>query len=177
MAPIVEWVKNYSMVFLLMTMLTSVIAKKEYQKYIRLFVELVLVITLFSPLLGLTGKTGSLFEKISYDSFWQGLSGIKKDQEKTDFFGEDSYIEYYERAIETDVKLLAEHSGYVITDAVVTLNEEYGVDSMEIKVARNDVETVIIGTLAEQEENEEIAALKEKVAAYYQISTDRVTVY
>ena len=116
MSEIVEWAKNYSMVFFLMTILTTAAAKKEYRKYIQLFVEIILVITLLNPLLGLMGKSEDLFEKISYDSFWQGLEGMKMDQDKIDFLDEGQYIAYYEGAIETDVKLLAENSGYAVTD-------------------------------------------------------------
>lgn len=175
MSAIVEWVKNYSLVFLLMTMLTSVIAKQEYKKYIRLFVEVILVITLANPLLGLMGKSEGLFEKISYDSFWQGLEGMKTDQEKMDFLNEDYYIEYYEKAIAGDVKLLAENTGYAVTDVLVTLNEEYEVEEMELRVARQEKNAVIAGTL-QDEENEEIAALKEKIAAYYQVPVDKISI-
>lgn len=175
MSAIVEWVKNYSLVFLLMTMLTSVIAKREYKKYIRLFVEIILVITLADPLFGIMGKSEGLFEKISYDSFWQGLEGIKMDQEKMDFLNEDYYIDYYESAIAKDVALLAENTGYAVTDALVELNEEYEVEEMEIKVARREKNAVIAGTL-QDEENEEITALKEKIAAYYQVPEERISI-
>lgn len=175
MSAIVEWVKNYSLVFLLMTMLTSVIAKREYKKYIRLFVEIILVITLADPLFGIMGKSEGLFEKISYDSFWQGLEGIKMDQEKMDFLNEDYYIDYYESAIAKDVALLAENTGYAVTDALVELNEEYEVEEMEIKVARKENNSVIIGELQDKEK-EEITALKEKIAAYYQVPEDRILI-
>lgn len=175
MSSVVEWVKNYSLVFLLMTILTSVIAKREYKKYIRLFVEIILVITLANPLLGVMGKSEGLFEKISYDSFWQGLEGIKMDQEKMDFLNEDYYIDYYESAIAGDVKLLAENTGYAVTDVLVELNEEYGVEEMELKVARREKNAVIAGTL-QDEENEEITALKEKIAVYYQVPEDRISI-
>lgn len=158
-----------------MTILTSVIAKREYKKYIRLFVEIILVITLANPLLGVMGKSEGLFEKISYDSFWQGLEGIKMDQEKMDFLNEDYYIDYYESAIAGDVKLLAENTGYAVTDVLVELNEEYGVEEMELKVARREKNAVIAGTL-QDEENEEITALKEKIAVYYQVPEDRISI-
>lgn len=175
MSEVVEWAKNYSMIFFVMTILTTAAAKKEYRKYIQLFVEIILVITLINPLLQRLGKTGDLFEKISYDSFWQGLEGMKMDQEKIDFLDEGQYIAYYEGAIETDVKLLAENSGYAVTDVVVTLNEAYNVEYMELEVAKQELEPVIIGTL-EPKENSEITALKEKIAAYYQIDTDRISI-
>lgn len=176
MSGVVEWVKNYSMVFLLMTVLTSAAAKKEYRKYIQLFVEIVLVITLINPLLNVTGKSEDLFEKISYDSFFQSLEGIKKDKEKLDFLNEDYYISYYENAIEEDVKLLAKDTGYVITDASVTLNEDYEVEAMELSAAKERAETIIIGTVDSQPENLELAALKKKIAEYYRIDADRISI-
>lgn len=176
MTRIVEWVQNYSMVFLLMTVITSVTAKKEYRKYIRLFVEIILVITLVNPLLSAAGKSEDLFEKISFDSFWQNLEGLQMDREKMDFLKEDYYIAYYENAIEEDVKLLADHSGYGVMDVTVSLNDAFQVETMELKVAKRDVETVVVGTIEEQPESKEIAELKKKIAAYYQMDTDRISI-
>lgn len=176
MAGIVEWVKNYSMVVLLMTVLTSVAAKKEYKKYIQLFVELILVITLVNPLFQAAGKSEDLFEKISYDSFWQRLEGIRLDQEKVDFLNEEYYIDYYEKAIEEDVKLLVENSGYGVIDAKVTLNEEFEVETMELKVAKQETETRIVGRVESQPETAEITALREKLATYYQIDANQILI-
>ncbi len=176
MERIVEWVKNYSMVFLLLTVLASVSAKKEYRKYIQLFVEIILVITLVNPLIGAAGKSGDLFEKISFERFWQELEGTKTDREKMDFLNDDYYIAYYERAIEADVGLMAENLGYAVIEANVTLDEEFLVENMELKVAKEGVEPVIIGTVEEEPERMEITALREKIAAYYQIPEDRITI-
>ncbi len=173
---VVEWVQNYSRVFLLLTVVVSVAAKKEYRKYIQLFVEIILVITLVNPLIGAAGKSGDLFEKISFDSFWQNLEGLQKDREKMDFLNEDYYITYYENAIEADVKLLAENSGYGVIEVSAELNGEFYVESMELKVAKQNVETVVIGTVKEQPESEEIKALKEKIAAYYQIEPEKISI-
>lgn len=175
MSKITEWMKNYSMVFLLLAVLTSVAARQEYRKYIQIFVEIVLVITLISPLLGATGKSQELFDKISYDSFWQGLEGIRMDQEKTDFLDEEYYIDRYEEAIAADVKLLAKNSGYVVTDARVDLNESFEVEKMELVVAKENAE-IIIGTMEEDPEDEKIRALREKISAYYQIEGDKIAI-
>ncbi len=174
MEGILGWVKNYSMVVLLLTVLASAAAKKEYRRYIQLFVEIVWVITLVNPLLSALGKNGDLFEHISYDSFWQGLEGIKLDREKLDFLDEEYYLEYYERAIGADVKLLAENSGYEVLGTEVSLDEEYGVEQMELRVRRQQVEWVVIGEEAERAEREELLALRDKIAAYYQIGADKV---
>ncbi len=173
---VVGWVKNYSMVFLLMTVLTSVAAKKEYRKYIQLFVEIILVITLAGPLLGALGKSNDLFEKISYDSFWQGLEGMKLDQEKIDFIQEEAYLSYYEKAIAADVKLMAEEAGYAALAVSVTLSDAFEVEALELEVARRDTEKVIVGTVGEKPESGEITALREKIAAHYQVDAQTVSI-
>lgn len=176
MTGIVDWVKNYSMVVLFLTVLTSVAAKKEYKKYIQIFVEIILVIALVNPLFQAAGKSEDLFEKISYDSFWQGLAGMKMDQEKIDFLNEDYYITYYEKAIREDVRLLAENSGYGVIDVEVALNESFEIETMELKVAKQEVETIIVGRVENQPETAEITALREKLSAYYQIDADRISI-
>lgn len=167
MEAVLGWVKNYSMVVLLLTVLTSAAAKKEYRKYIQLFVEIVWVITLVNPLLTVFGKGGDLFEKISYDSFWQGLESIKMDREKLDFLGEEYYLDYYEKAIGADVKLLAQNSGYEVVKTAVSLDEGYGVEELEITVKEKS------GT---KEGSGGIIALKDKIATYYQIGADRIII-
>lgn len=175
MAGILEWVKHYSMVVLLLTALTSAAAKKEYRKYIRLFVEIIWVITLVNPILKAAGKSGDLFEKISYDSFWQGLKGIQSDREKMDFLDEGYYTKYYEKAIEADVKLLAQNSGYETVRTTVLLNEAYEVEEMELHVAKQEMETVVIGKDGKDEEDG-LLLLRDKIAAYYRIGPDKIKI-
>ena len=176
MAGVVEWVKSYSLVFLFMTVLTTAVAKKEYRKYIQIFVEIILVLTLLDPLLELTGRSEDLFEKISYDSFFQGLEEMKKDQAKMDFMDNDAYISYYEKALKEDVALLAESMGYVVTDVSVSLNEAYEVEKIEVSLSKAQVETVIIGSVEEQQQKAEITALKERIRDYYRIEEDKIIV-
>lgn len=176
MEAIVDWVKNYSMAVLLMTVMTSIAAKKEYKKYIQFFVEIILVMTLVNPLFQAAGKSEGLFEKISYDSFWQGLEGIRKDQEKIDFLNDDYYMEYYEKAIGEDVRLLAENYGYGVIDVKLTLNEAFGVETMELKVAKLEEEAIIVGRVENGPEEAEITALREKLAVYYQIGASQISI-
>ena len=176
MEGILGWLKNYSLVVLLLTVLTQTAAKKEYRRYIQLFVEIIWVITLVNPLLAVLGKNGDLFEKISYDSFWQGLESIKMDREKLDFLDEGYYVKYYERAIEADVKLLAENSGYEVIQTTVSLDEEYGVEEMEIQLKKQKVKKVVIGEDTKREERGELLALRDKIASYYQIGAGKISI-
>ena len=167
MEAVLGWIKNYSMVVLLLTALTSAAAKKEYRKYIQLFVEIIWVITLVNPLLSMLGKSGDLFEKISYDSFWQGLESIRLDREKLDFGDEEYYLDYYEKAIEADVKLLAQNSGYEVSRITVSLDEEFAVEELRLTAA---------GANPTDASGEGILALRDKIAAYYQIGADKIII-
>lgn len=176
MEGVVEWVKNYSMVFLLMTVLCSMTAKKEYRQYIQFFVEMILVIALVSPLLSLLGKSDDFFEKIAYDSFWQGLDSIRMDQEKVEFLNGEHYVEYYENTMEKDISTMAEDAGYVVTDVEVQMNEKYELESVSLEVAKQEENRIIVGTVDFLPEDEEITQLKEKIASYYQMNPSMISI-
>ena len=93
-----------------------------------------------------------------------------------EFLKEGSYQSYYEKAIASDVKLLAENAGYAVVDVTASLNEAFEIEEMELKVAKQGVEAVVIGTLEKEPEDAQLIALREKVAAYYQIPPEKVVV-
>lgn len=176
MEGVVEWVKNYSMVFLLMTVLCSMTAKKEYRQYIQFFVEMILVIALVTPLLSLLGKNDDFFEKIAYDSFWQGLDSIRMDQEKVEFLNGEHYVEYYENTIESDISMMVEDAGYTATDVKVQMNESYELEAVSLEVAKQEENRIIVGTVDFLPEDGEITRLKEKIASYYQIDVSMISI-
>ena len=73
-----------------------------------------------------------------------------------------NYLEYYEKAIEEDVKLLARNNGYEVEQTVVCLDGEYGVEEMEITLLEGDGEGIL--------------ALRDKIAGYYQIGADKIVI-
>ncbi|MCM1257379.1 MAG: stage III sporulation protein AF [Roseburia sp.] len=176
MEGIVSWVKNYSMVFLFFTVLTSLAAKKEYRRYLQLFVEFVLVITLLMPVLKALGSETDFFDRIAYDTFWQELDSIKADREKLDFLDEDIYIERYEQVIGADVSAMAEDAGYGVLHVRVELGEEFEIERIELDLAKEQEYTVIQGSLKEQPEEQEIIRLREKIAEFYQVDLENIRI-
>ena len=176
MEGIVTWVKNYSMVFLFFTVLTSLAAKKEYRRYLQLFVEFVLVITLLMPVLKALGSETDFFDKIAYDTFWQELDSIKADREKLDFLGEDIYIERYEQVTGADVSAMAEDLGYGVLRVNVELGEDLGIEGIDLELAKEQEYTVIQGSLTQEPEEQEITKLREKIAEFYQVDMENVRI-
>lgn len=173
---IVSWVKNYSMVFLFFTVLSSLSAKKEYRRYLQLFVEFVLVITLLMPVLKALGSETDFFDKIAFDTFWQELDSIKAEREKLDFLGDEVYIERYEQVIEADVSAMAKDAGYGVLSVKVELGEEFEIRRIELELAKDQDYTVIQGSLTEEPEEQEITKLREKIAQFYQVDMENIRI-
>lgn len=176
MAEITEWVKNYSMVFLLLTIISSLAAKKAYKQYIQFFIEMLLVVMLVTPFFQAAGMSEDFFDRISYDHFWQGLDSIKQDQEKLAFLDDTYYIRYYEEMIQADIALMAEDAGYAVSDVQVKMNAAYEVESISLEVARQEGKQIIVGKIDSQPESAEITALKKKLAEYYQLKEENIRV-
>ncbi len=176
MEEIVSWVKNYSMVVLFLTVLTSLTSKKEYRRYLQVFVEIVLVITLLMPVLKLTGKDTDFFDKIAYDSLWQELDSIKAERKNFDFLQEDVYLKHYGNVIEADVEILAKEAGYGVLDTKVSLNDEFVIEKMELNLVKIQDSVVIQGSVEELPEEKEITDLKEKIADIYHMDIENITI-
>ncbi|MBO5302504.1 MAG: stage III sporulation protein AF [Lachnospiraceae bacterium] len=176
MTGIMEWVKNYSMVFLLLTVISSLAAKKEYKQYIQFFVEVLLVVMVVTPFFQAVGRSEEFFDKISYDSFWQELDSIRHDQDKLQFLEDDYYIHYYEETIQADLVLLAEDAGFKVLDAAVKMNEEYRVENMYLAVAKQEENRIIVGSIEKQSESAEIMALRRKIAEYYHLEEENIVI-
>lgn len=171
---IVSWVKNYSMVFLFFTVLSSLSAKKEYRRYLQLFVEFVLVITLLMPVFKALGSETDFFDKIAFDTFWQELDSIKAEKEKLDFLGDDVYIERYEQVIGADVSAMANDAGYKVSRVEVELGKDFEIRGITLDLAKDQAYTVIQGSLTEEPEDQEITKLREKIAEFYQVDMENI---
>lgn len=176
MEGLVGWVKNYSMVFLFFTVLSSLAAKKEYRRYLSLFVEFVLVVTLLMPVLELLGSDSDFFDKIAYDTFWQELNSIKADRENLDFLGDDVYRKRYEEVIGADVKVMAEDAGYGVLEVRVKLNQDFEIERIELDLTKEQELTVIQGSLT-GEAKEDFEKLKEKISEFYQVDIENISIW
>lgn len=176
MTGVMEWVKNYTMVFLLLSVISAMAAKKDYKRYINFFVELLLVVAIVTPVLQLLGRDEDFFEKISYDSFWQGLDSIRMDQEKMEFLDDSYYINYYEDIIATDVKQMAGNAGFEAADVLVTMTDTYEVEHIYMEVSSSEDNQILVGEIFENEISPEIENLRNEVAEYYQVKPEQIQI-
>ena len=122
MAAVYGWVRNiiYYMIFL--SVVNNLLADSKYEKYIRFFAGMVLILLVVSPLsggLGLEEHMASLFRTISFENDANDL--------KTQFLGmEDKRLSQvigkYEEAVEHDLVAMAEEDGLACVSAQVHID-------------------------------------------------------
>ena len=180
-----EYVRGFLVLFMLLQLLLYLPPGKTYQRYIRFFAEMVLTLGLLSPILSFFYDSEKFLTMIDYEEFTEELSGIARDMERIQYIKNDGYLEQYRRAISEDVCQLAaqtgETYGYQVQDAEVTLSEDYKIAGIRIWIAEQTEAQIVIGKviLGDNEAGETdavYAGLIQKLSDYYQVDTSAIEI-
>ncbi len=109
-----QWVGSILCFLIFVTMVQNLLPSKSYEKYIRFFVGMVLILLVMQPFLGglrLEDRIACYFEAISFQNDARDLSreilGIEKQRLL-------QVIDAYEQAVERDVAVMAEDAGFAV---------------------------------------------------------------
>jgi len=126
-----QWVGSILCFLIFMTMITILLPSKKYERYLRFFAGMVLILLVIQPLTGsfrLEDRIAYYFEAISFQKESQDLNrqilGIEEERLKR-------VIAEYEHAVEQDVAAMAEDLGFLAEEVDVTIEgdqdmEDYG---------------------------------------------------
>ena len=132
MHSILNWMKEFMVVYLILTVLTQLCAAQPLKKYLRFFSGIILLLMLFSPVLHLFGKDGKLEEKVSYETFLEQLDGIRQDSKKLEFINNDNTIHRYEDAIARDILRQVKGQKLSVSKVQVSLNGQYEIEKVAV---------------------------------------------
>lgn len=127
-----NWVKEFLIIYLILTILLHLAASDKYRKYIRFFSGLILLTFLASPMFQLFGASGQLEARIAYESFWEQLDSTKQDTERLTFLKNDYYVQKYEEAIAQDIERQAAEQEIALKSIDVALSEDYEIQKVEV---------------------------------------------
>lgn len=85
------WIQNIAVYLIVTSAIMHAIPGKEYEKYVRFFSGLVLILLLFTPLLKLTGKEG-VFQNIYRSNEYE--LDRKAIEETEQWFEDESFLEF-----------------------------------------------------------------------------------
>lgn len=134
MDKILDWIKDFMVIYLILTILTQLAATEQYKKYFHFFSGVILLLVLISPVLGLFGKDGEFEKLVSYEAAWEQLDSARKDSQKLEFLQNDHYIQKYEAAIAQDIKRQAEDQNIAVADVRVALTEDYEIGNVTVQL-------------------------------------------
>ncbi len=134
MDQILDWLKDFMVIYLILTILTQLAATGQYKKYFHFFSGVILLLVLISPVLSIFGKAGEFEKLVSYEAFWEQLDSARQDSKKLEFLQNDHYIQKYEAAIAQDIKRQAEDQQIAVQDVRVTLTEDYDIGKVVIQL-------------------------------------------
>lgn len=118
------WIRNITYYLIFMTVVSNLLPGKKYEKYLKLFAGMVLILLVLKPVTGglrLDDRLAYYFEAISFkkeaDELKAELSGMEGKRL-------DNIIGQYEAAVANDIKSMAETAGFVCKKADVTIETE-----------------------------------------------------
>lgn len=182
-----KFVESFIALFILLTVLLHLAPQKSYQKYIRFFAEMILTISLITPVMSVICDKEEFLNLIEYEEFMAELQETSKDMEKIEYLHNDYYIQEYESAIETDVRQMAEAYDFVVQEVKVDMTEDYTIDHIGLELTDQTNGQVVIGKIvidkdrvgdssetSEVESDAEYAALLQDLEDYYQIDRSKI---
>ena len=124
MKGLLNWTGNLLFFLMFLTVMENLLPGKKYNRYIRLFAGMVLILLAAEPLargLNLEDRMAYYFESISLQQDVRDLSkeilGIEEQRL-------EQVMVHYEQAVETDLSAMAEDMGYVPVWTQVTIEKD-----------------------------------------------------
>ncbi len=138
MDSVLGWLKEFLIVYLILTVFTQLCASQQLKKYLRFFSGVILLLMLFSPIMRLLGRdasgaffeTSSFEEKVSYEAFLEQLDSIRQDSKKLAFLNNDNTMRKYEDAIARDILRQANGQQIFVSKVQVRLNGQYEIEGV-----------------------------------------------
>lgn len=173
------WVKNLVFFYILMTAVLHVLPKNSYQKYVRFFGGLLLVVLLLTPVLEFLYQPGYLLDKISYESFWQEMNTVQLDMEGMETAQKQVYIQEYENAIAGDIAQMVQEEELVVYKVSVLISEDYQLKNISLSVGLKEEGGIYVEKMVLQDnsrEYPEVLKLKEKIMDFYEVDDSQIQI-
>lgn len=126
MRAVQQWVGSIVCFLIFVTMIQNLLSSKKYEKYIRFFAGMILILLVMQPLasgLRLEDRIAYYFEAISFQNDARDLSREILGVETQRLL---QVIEAYEQAAERDVTMMAQDAGLAVETVQVEIDSDRG---------------------------------------------------
>lgn len=182
METLYDWVQSIAVYMILVSVITNLLPKNHYEKYVRLFAGMVMIVLLLRPFSSLLQISNRLDRVFTLDIWKQELSSMEADFAGVGTELEDIRMESYGEELKRQVMYLLEEDGVEVEELEYEIcmeagDERYG-QLTGIKIyleSRGDVK--IESPFLKEYEETKNSRIKEKICEYYQLEREQVVVY
>ncbi len=124
MEELFSWIRNITYYLIFITVVGNLLPNKKYEKYIKLFAGMVLILLVLKPITGglrLDDTLAYYFESISLKKEAGELTGKLSEMDGKRL---ESMIARYEEAVGTDLKSMAETDGFTCRESRAEINQD-----------------------------------------------------
>ncbi|MDW2797161.1 stage III sporulation protein AF [Clostridium boliviensis] len=128
MEQLYQWIRNITYYLIFITVAENLLPNKKYEKYIKFFAGMVLILLVLKPVTGglrLDDKLAYSFEAISLKKEAGELTGKVSKMEETRL---KRMISGYENAVGTDLETMAETAGFSCIETSAKINSDQSSD-------------------------------------------------
>ncbi len=131
MHTIINWMKEFLILYLILTIIMQLAAAEQYKKYLRFLSGIILLVMLMNPVLRLTGKGGDEIAR-SYERFWEQMENFSKEAGSLKLQQNGYELQLYEDAVAANLTAQAQEQGILISQMQVTLTDDYKLQSVTV---------------------------------------------
>ena len=132
MRVILNWMKEFLLLYLILTILMHLAAAEEYKKYLRFLSGMILLLVLISPVLRLFGEDSRLKIVQSYEDFWEKMDDFSSDVQQTAYLQNARSLQQYEKAVAADLSARLQEQGFLVSQVSVSLSDDYEISSISV---------------------------------------------
>lgn len=189
MEGLIGWVKSLACFTVFISILLQVLPNKKYEKYIRLYMGILMILFLMLPIASLFRLDEKIQDFFARENLKMELGDMAFEMELKEASGAEALKETYEKELLASIGGYLEEKGYYIQGIEASWDEnldsgDFGslttlglvVSKEEKKADSISVEKVVVSVFGNQEENVEEKNLKNELVNFYNLSPDNINV-
>lgn len=183
-----DWVYNIVLFLLFSSLLQQITAAKKYDKYVRFFSGLLLVLLVISPILRWIGSDKIFEFNYLEESFSQAAAYAAEEMDNIKLLQEGEVSKKYGRQIQLSLESILQSNGYELVEAEIDLedNNESALYFYPKKIYakitglhnKDDIkiEPIEIGIYDDEGSSENVQQIKEQIAQFFSMGEEDVTI-
>lgn len=160
MEALMSWIRSIVILYVVGQVIVYLAQGKKYEKYIRFYLQLLLVLMIARPVFSLLGDEEEFKSRISYHQLSQVLQEQSSQLEQLQVGSDAMYIRECERVVEEDVCRFMEENYQKCEESEVTLSDEFQIEQIKVSV----------------EQGADVRKIAEGLCEHYELSQNQVEV-